>query len=301
MSYTETVRHELLHTDVRKKCCRETELWLFAYLALSAGGGEKGGVCEAGKLKGGPRNPLNRPDALSRITYLAEKVTGAAPGNTEKPETEDPVKAAVDYFKSKNDAEADAEIFLRRIKSDCCRAAALRVFFSVAGTVSEPDKSKCYAEIYFDTRELAKAYADILASFGIAAGVSQRRAKFVCYIKKAESVSDLLTVIGLPGESIKFQVAKTEREVSNNVNRMMNCDIANIEKARAHAAAEIAAIKRIKSRGMYSGLPESLKSVAELRMEYPEANHAELGAMLIPAVSHSTVSLRMKKIIELAD
>ena len=290
MSYTETVRHELLHTDVRKKCCRETELLLFGWLALASGG--EG----AGTLKGGPRNPLNRPDAISRISYLAEKVTGAVAA--------DPVETAKGLFSAscKNGVPgaSDAELFLRKIGSDCCRAAALRVFFAVAGTVSDPDAAKCYAEIYFDTRELATAYADLLDSFGITSGVSQRRAKFVCYIKKSESLSDFLTVAGLPGESIKFQVAKTVREVSNNANRATNCDLANIEKARARADAETVAIKRLKSRGMFSTLPEPLRAVAELRLEYPEANHAELGAMLIPAVSHSTVSLRMKKIIELS-
>ena len=186
-------------------------------------------------------------------------------------------------------------------RSDCCRAAALRAMFSTSGTVSSPDNPKCYIEIYFENEENALCCSRLLDSFSIRCGVSRRRNKFVCYIKNAEGVSDFLTVTGAAGEAIRFQVAKTDREVSNNVNRVMNCDLANIEKTRRCAERELSAIQTLKRSGRFYSLPDDLRDIAGFRLANPEATHTEIGSLLTPQISGSSVSRKMKQIVDAAN
>ena len=299
MTYTETLRSILLHSDLKKKCCRVTELFIYTcMLTGKCSAGEALASCGEGFIT------VKNPDLFSRIRFIASKLLPGDQTSALKDAGEGEnfgfrpasfggiLKETLAW----NTSELDAAL-----KNDCCRAAALRAFFCVAGTVSSPDKPKCYVELYFGTEEEARCCGRILDSFSIRAGVSLRRNKYVCYIKSAEGVSDFLTVTGAPSESIKFQVAKTRREVNNNVNRVMNCDMANIEKIRRCCERELKAANRLRETGLLYSLPEDLRDLVQFRIANPVASHSELGALMNPRISGSTVSRKMKQIVETAE
>ncbi|MBP1587487.1 MAG: DNA-binding protein WhiA [Clostridia bacterium] len=187
------------------------------------------------------------------------------------------------------------------IVKECCAGAAMRAVFAIAGSISPPENPSCYMEFYFADSEVAEGFRRLLANSGIKASVTKRRQRFVCYVKKAETICDALTMMALPGESIKFQMAKTEREVSNSVNRVLNCDMANIDRASERGMAEAEAIRLLDSRNYMQRLPDDLVRLAELRIQNPEVSHGELGRMMVPELSHSSVSLKMKKILAIAE
>ena len=86
----------------------------------------------------------------------------------------------------------------------------------------------------------------------------------------------------------------------NNVNRIVNCETANLSKTVNAAVKQIEAIKKLKENGKFNNLPENLKEIANLRIENPEASLTELGKMLKEPVGKSGVNYRLKTIIGLA-
>ena len=314
MSYTENFRKILLWSDLKKRCCRLTELFV-----LSAAVCGKNSLKELKAIDENTVAYVKNEDVFSRIRFIAFKLL--SPEMSAKAVIDIP-QTGIDL--SPSGASGKNDFYLtgirpfylrelydelggfgipeldRHLKDDCCRAAALRAMFSACGTVSSPDNPKCYIEIYFDSEEGGNCCKRLLESFSIRSGVSKRRNRFVCYIKSAEGVSDFLTVTGAAGEAIKFQVAKTDREVSNNVNRVMNCDLANIDKVRRCAERELSAIQALKKSGAFYSLSDDLRDIAGFRIANPEATHTELGALLTPQLSGSAVSRKMKQIVETA-
>ena len=90
------------------------------------------------------------------------------------------------------------------------------------------------------------------------------------------------------------------RDMRNNVNRVVNCETANLNKTINAALKQIEDIKLIKSINKFEELPETLREIANLRLEHPEASLQELGSMLKNPVGKSGVNHRLKKISEIA-
>ena len=315
MSYTSAVRNMLLHTEIKRKCCLETELYVYSYIL-----GVKAPAKSAadGDAASGPkvRRSFSNEDLASRLTYIESRLLGdGRAGRGEGfllADGGDAGHSRADNKKYRLNADAvDSYFRLKKygdprepdtfIVKECCAGAVMRAFFALSGSISPPENSSCYLEFYFEEEKAAAGFRALLEKAGIKSSVTKRRSRFVCYVKKAESVCDILTMMALPGESIKFQVAKTGREVSNSVNRVLNCDLANIDRAREKGMAEADAILFLDSRDALKTLPEDLVRLSELRLKNPEASHGEIGRMMIPELSHSSVSLKMKKIIALAE
>lgn len=95
--------------------------------------------------------------------------------------------------------------------------------------------------------------------------------------------------------------AKLERDLQGRVNRQVNCDSANLDKTVAAAREQLAAIERLRAAGRLETLPDKLREAAALRLDHPELNLAQLGALCAPAVSKSALNHRMRKLLELAE
>ena len=86
----------------------------------------------------------------------------------------------------------------------------------------------------------------------------------------------------------------------NNVNRIVNCETANLGKTINAAVKQIEAIESIKKDGKFSELTDNLKEIAELRIKYPEASLTELGKMTRVPIGKSGVNHRLKSIMKIA-
>ena len=115
------------------------------------------------------------------------------------------------------------------------------------------------------------------------------------YVKDAESIALFLNIIGAHNSLFKFENAKAMHEMNNDINRIVNCETANIAKTVNTAIKHINMINKI---GI-DNLPESLKEIAKLRCENPEANLTELGNMLSKPLTKSGVNHKLKKIEEI--
>jgi DNA-binding protein WhiA len=87
----------------------------------------------------------------------------------------------------------------------------------------------------------------------------------------------------------------------NSVNRIVNCETANLNKTIGAAVRQIDNIRLIQRELGLENLPEKLRVVAEIRLKHPDVNLQEVGDLLNGAVSKSGVNHRLRKIDELAD
>ena len=91
------------------------------------------------------------------------------------------------------------------------------------------------------------------------------------------------------------------KEMRNSVNRKVNCETANISKT-VNAAVQRLRISHISGRRQdLNSLPDNLREIASLRLEYPDAPLKELGTYLDPPVGKSGVNHRLRKISEIAE
>lgn len=186
------------------------------------------------------------------------------------------------------------------IKNACCQRAFLRGAFLSAGSMSDPEKGY-HLEIVCSLPDQARQLQEILAEFEIEARIVPRKKYYVVYVKEGAGISDFLNVTEAHLALLDFENSRVVRDVRNTVNRRVNCETANITKTVNAAARQVDDILFLQEKYGFENLPVSLRQMAEVRLDYPDASLKELGAYLDPPVGKSGVNHRLRKLCELAD
>ncbi len=176
----------------------------------------------------------------------------------------------------------------------------LRRVFLLDGYIANPEK-EYHLEILTDEKSLADIICEILKEYGISAKVIEKKYKFATYVKEADSIALFLNIIGAHNALFKFEDAKITHEMNNQINRVVNCETANLSKIVNTAVRQVEAIKKIKKKVGFNNLPENLREIAELRLKNPEISLLELGKLLNPPLGKSGVNHRLKKLEEIAN
>ena len=121
------------------------------------------------------------------------------------------------------------------------------------------------------------------------------------YLKDGEIISNFLALIGASSSVLKFEEIRVLREMKNNVNRIVNCETANLNKTINASIEQIEAIRKLKENGKFNNLSDNLKEIANLRLENPDMSLSDLGKKLDKPLGKSGVNYRLKKIMEIAD
>ncbi len=183
------------------------------------------------------------------------------------------------------------------LPNPCCHRAFLRGAFLGGGSVTNPEK-EYHLELTTPRPLLAEDMVRLFAEFGLGAHVVQRKTNRVIYFKSSEEVGDVLNIIGAHAAYMELMNVRILKETRNQVNRRVNCETANLDKAVDAAQAQVAAIRRLRASGRLSTLSQGLRDAAEMRLLFPEAPLAELGKML--DISKSGINHRMRKLMEIA-
>lgn len=178
----------------------------------------------------------------------------------------------------------------------------LRGAFLAGGSVNNPETSRYHLEIYSMYEEQCQDLCDMLKFYGLNGRVLERRNGFIVYLKGAEEIADFLVLVGATNAMLKFEDVRIVRDLRNSVNRLMNCENANMNKTADAAKKQIENIQLIESRVGLDALPEKLREVAETRLENPEVSLKELGEILPSgAITKSGINHRIRKINEFAE
>lgn len=186
------------------------------------------------------------------------------------------------------------------VENDCCKTAFLRGAFLSGGSVTDPVKGY-HLELATTHQSVAKeCYLIIQETLGFLPKLASRSGGQVIYLKQSEQIADFLTFLGASVASMGIFEARLEHELNNQVNRRCNCDDANITKVVEASQEHLNAIRILRERNEFDGLPEKLKQAALVREENPEASLAELAGLVNPKISKPAMNHRLKRLVELA-
>ena len=189
---------------------------------------------------------------------------------------------------------------LGNIEKENLKKAFIRGSFLGSGSINDPNK-KYHIEISLENKEYANILKNILNEFNIIFKELERKSSYSLYSKDGEEISKFLALIGASKAVINFEEIRVIRDIRNNVNRKVNCETANLNKTVNAAVRQIEDIKFIYNSKAEDKLSDSLKEIANLRMENPDISLVELGKLLKEPIGKSGVNHRLKKIQEIAN
>lgn len=196
-----------------------------------------------------------------------------------------------DSFQIRTDISEDIWSSQQRARS------YLRGAFLAGGSVNNPETSRYHLEIYTLYEDQNQGLVKLMNQFQLNARATQRRNGFIVYLKEAEKISDFLQIIGATASMLKFEDIRIVRDMRNSVNRLVNCENANINKTIKAAAKQVANIRYYQENFGLEKLPVKLKEIAELRLANPEVSLTEL-AQMVPGgpISKSGINHRLRKL-----
>ena len=303
-SFASDVKNALSRTDTERECCQTAELAALLRMGASmVTDGEHGlGLrFEAASAAVARRVirllrtmdtgietsvAMERTPQLRRRTYIVNITAG---------EAVTPLLTRLGFLEAGTlRAGTDMEL----IRKKCCRAAYLRGAFLGGGSVNRPEAS-CHLEITAKSATMGRALHTLLRRLHFSVGLTDRRDTYVVYLKEGDAVMDFLALIGAEEAAEEIEVARNLKEVRAQVNRLVNVETANLQRAVDAAAQQLAAIERLASTGRLAALSEDLRETAEMRRAHPEVSMAELAALC--HISKSGMSHRLRKICRAAE
>ncbi|MGI9952187.1 DNA-binding protein WhiA [Moorellaceae bacterium AZ2] len=289
LSFSARVKEELIRVQARQDCCRLAELaalWHFSR-------GTRDVPQQGRDVLLSTESP-----ALMRKAYSLAKEAG--------------LKVRVERDKQKSWRRPyvyhlvglqvqDRKMLEERERSlhPCCRAAYLRGAFLAAGSVANPELAH-HLELVVEARDL-RFVKGLLRGMALQPGVNRRHRGLVLYFKDSQQIIKILSLMGAYAAVLAYENVLVYKNMRNHVNRLVNCETANLSKAIEAGMRQVENIRFLEERIGLANLPQALQEVAELRLRYPEATLKELGEMLSPRVGKSGINHRLRRLEALAE
>ncbi|MBM7541519.1 DNA-binding protein WhiA [Amphibacillus cookii] len=188
------------------------------------------------------------------------------------------------------------------LKKECCKRAYLRGAFLAGGSINNPETSSYHLEIANAYQEHNDSLCQLMNAFGLHARILERRNGYITYIKEAEKITEFLNYTGAHQALLKFEDVRIMRDMRNSVNRLVNCETANLNKTIGAAFRQVENIKFIEKVVGIEALPDKLQEIARLRIEHQDVSLKELGELVSGTkISKSGINHRLKKIDQFAE
>lgn len=180
------------------------------------------------------------------------------------------------------------------------KRAFVKGAFLCSASVNDPSKNY-HLEFALPSDKGAIFLDSILTNLGFEAKIIMRKNKYVVYFKNSDAISDILATVEALSCFSEFCNAKIVKDMKNNINRKMNCDNANMDKAINASMHQVECIELLIKKGIFDKLDNGLKEIARLRLENKDVSLKELGEMLDEPIGKSGVNHRLRKIQEIAE
>lgn len=308
MSFSTNVREELSHTAVRRQCCALAEIggMVLGCGGLSYRGKNRYGLViqtENSAVSGRYFSMCQRwLNAVCEIHAVKTQQLGERTRYVLIPKDED-IPGMLDKLGL---LDGRAPFGMRSTLPDAmfahdeCIIAFLRGIFLACGTVGNPEKAY-QMEFAVGDEYLADQIRTRLMQIDIPAKQSVRKSQFVVYLKDGEYIAQALGLLGAHKALTDIESIRVMKSMRNDVNRQVNCDNNNLEKALLASERQTSMIQSIIKKIGMEAMPEPLREIAALRLNYPDATLSELGKLLDPPLGKSGVNARMRKLELLAE
>lgn len=174
----------------------------------------------------------------------------------------------------------------------------IRGIYLGSGSINNPE-NKYHLEMGLKNQEYADLAIKYLGECNIKSNLIKKNNEYTIYLKDSDEISKFLALLGANKSVLKFEEIRVQRDMNNKVNRLVNCETANMNKTMNAAIEQIEIISKLKKNGEFEKLDDTLKEIANLRLENPSATLTELGKMLKTPIGKSGVNYRLKKVIEM--
>ncbi|APH03661.1 DNA-binding protein WhiA [Bacillus weihaiensis] len=188
------------------------------------------------------------------------------------------------------------------VKKKCCKRSYIRGAFLAGGSVNNPETSSYHLEIFSLYKEHNDSLCELMNTFDLNSKTLERKKGFITYLKEAEKITELLNIIGAHQALLRFEDVRIVRDMRNSVNRLVNCETANLNKTIGAAIRQVENIRFIDERIGLDALPDKLREIARLRVEYQDVTLKELGEMVSSGtISKSGINHRLRKLDQIAE
>lgn len=216
------------------------------------------------------------------------------------------IKSNVDFEDIKTISSGQSEKLVQNdinnklivIENDNCKRAIVRGAFLGAGSINNPSRTY-HLEINLSTKNNMEFLDEILKQCNIRCKKLENNNSI--YLKDGEEISAIIALFGASSSVLKFEDIRVQKEMNGKVNRIVNCQSANLNKTLNASVEQIDAIRRLQQSNKFNNLDDNLKEIALLRLEYPDMSLVELGKKLKEPLGKSGVNYRLKRIIKIAE
>ena len=293
MSFSADVKQELCRAPLSRKCCAQAEAYGILLYCNTFSPTEIRIITESDALA--QRLPVlfkkafqisfdRLPDGEGKHIFLIRE--------------KEKLEAVQQVFG--NDRRALAlHINFGALEENCCRIAFLRGAFLSGGSVTDPQKGY-HLELSTSHQSVSREMVALMRDLDLEPKDAPRKGNAVIYFKQSDRIEDYLTSIGAPISAMEVMNAKLEKDLRGSVNRRVNCDAANLDKAVEAAQGQIEAIRILEESGVLATLPDKLQEVARLRREHPADTLVQLAGRCDPPITKSALNHRLRKLIEMS-
>ena len=184
------------------------------------------------------------------------------------------------------------------LEEPCCRMSFFRGAFLAGGSVTDPKKGY-HLELTTSHQNVSREMLALMRECDFTPKAAARKGNSVIYFKQSEYIEDFLTAVGAPVAAMEIMNTKLEKNLRGSVNRRVNCDAANLDKAVEAAQSQLEAIRNLERQGLLDKLPDKLQETARLRMANPEDTLSQLAQLCDPPITKSALNHRLRKLVEL--
>ncbi|MDE6880448.1 MAG: DNA-binding protein WhiA [Oscillospiraceae bacterium] len=295
MSFSSELKEELCRVPLDRDCCARAEaygalLWCSTFTSQ-----EVRLITESGHFA------LRLPELLERAFGLAfDRLPG--PGDQKyvfQLTGAGKISQIIDAFGFDARQSPVLHINFGLLEEDCCRGAFLRGAFLAGGSITEPAK-RYHLELCTSHAQASRELLALLADMDYCPKQVSRSGSQVIYFKSSGQIARLLACMGAPDKARALLDTRAAKELRNGVNRQVNCESANLDKAVEAAQEHLRAIRRLYELDRVESLPSQLKETIILRETYPELTLSQLAEEFDPPVTKSCLNHRLRKLVELS-
>ena len=298
MSFSSDIKDELCRFQVKENCCIHSEcygMWLFskcftkdrnAYTSENSGVTTR--MAEFAAITAGVFPEITF--AVSRRKKPAYKLS--IPNDHDR-------ETLINSF-GHSGKETNLRINRANFECDMCVSAFLRGAFLSCASATDPNK-EYHLEFSSQYRKLSVDLMSLISeidSLELSPSITNRKGKFIVYLKDSGQMEDFLTYIGAPGASMQLMQVKMYKEAKNDINRKANFETANMDKTYNASARQIASIAFLNDTKGLDFLPKALEDLARFRLNNPEMSLREISEQF--GLTKSGVNHRMNKILQTA-
>ena len=297
MSFASRAREEIAQRSLQKDCCVRAAAYGFACFAKYL---DKGGLVLQTEQ---PHTVQLARELFARCGVQGDVLEKQRPSgvlyefNIRAPEQ----VARMHELFGTTGSETSLQIDPALIRCQTCVSAYIGAAFLCSGTVTDPQKEYHleFSTPYLHLAEDLVAVLHRVKAAQLSPSIARRKNSYIVYIKESAAIEDFLTLTGAVNSAMNLMQIKMYKETYNNLNRVSNCETANLDKTYSAATKQIAAIALISDKVGLDELPADLREAAVLRLENPEMSLREMGERL--SISRSGVNHRLRRILEFAE